>query len=79
MVHREAITHSQLNHPNILAFLGIFHEDFGSPPIMVLPYIENGSASDLIVNSAEPILVPHFMRIVSRSIYIMSKPTSKRK
>ncbi|KAF8303275.1 kinase-like protein, partial [Clavulina sp. PMI_390] len=47
-VHREAITHSQLNHPNILPFLGLYHENHGSPPVIVLPLVESGSLQDLL-------------------------------
>ncbi|KAF8306920.1 kinase-like protein [Clavulina sp. PMI_390] len=52
LVHREAITHSQLNHPNILPFLGIYHEGVKSPPIIVLPFVERGSLQDLIASAS---------------------------
>ncbi|KAF8309232.1 kinase-like protein [Clavulina sp. PMI_390] len=48
LVNREAITHSQLRHPNILPFLGIYRKTPGSPPIVILPYMEGGSLSDLL-------------------------------
>ncbi|KAF8304957.1 kinase-like protein [Clavulina sp. PMI_390] len=52
LVHREAITHSQLDHPNILPFLGIYHEEVDSPPITVLPFMERGSLQDLLAGAA---------------------------
>ncbi|KAF8319723.1 kinase-like protein [Clavulina sp. PMI_390] len=48
LVHREAITHSQLSHPNILPLLGIYQESQKSPPILVLPLVERGSLRDLL-------------------------------
>ncbi|KAF8314692.1 kinase-like protein [Clavulina sp. PMI_390] len=48
LVHREAITHSLLNHPNILKLLGIHNERRG-PPLTVLPFIEQGSLQQLLV------------------------------
>ncbi|KAF8301388.1 kinase-like protein [Clavulina sp. PMI_390] len=51
LVHREAITHSLLNHPNVLPFLGIYYEGVDSPPISILPHIERGSLQDLINGS----------------------------
>lgn len=67
MVHREAITHSQLDHPNILPFLGIFHEEEGSPPLTVLPFMTNGSLSELILDSEEALDASNFSRIVGDS------------
>ncbi|KAF8312101.1 kinase-like protein [Clavulina sp. PMI_390] len=48
-MHREAITHAQLSHPNILPFLGVYHEHVDSPPMMVLPFLERGSLQDLLI------------------------------
>ena len=48
LIHREVITHSQLDHPNIIPLYGVFHENTDAPPIMVLHYAEKGSLSDLI-------------------------------
>ncbi|KAF8297000.1 kinase-like protein [Clavulina sp. PMI_390] len=42
LVHREAITHSQLDHPNILRFLGIYR-DGPSLPLIITPFIKRGS------------------------------------
>ncbi|KAF8318093.1 kinase-like protein [Clavulina sp. PMI_390] len=53
LVRREAITHSQLHHNNILEFLGIFQERSDSPPLTVLPYIERGSLQDLLTSGEE--------------------------
>ncbi|KAF8318136.1 kinase-like protein, partial [Clavulina sp. PMI_390] len=47
-VHREAITHSQLHHPNILPFQGVYHEDSNSPPLTIVPYIDGGSLQGLL-------------------------------
>ncbi|KAF8305975.1 kinase-like protein, partial [Clavulina sp. PMI_390] len=46
LLYQEAITHSQLEHPNILPFLGIYRENEESYPLMVLPYLERGSLED---------------------------------
>ncbi|KAF8293556.1 kinase-like protein, partial [Clavulina sp. PMI_390] len=45
---REAITHSQLQHPNILPFLGIYCETNEAYPLMVLPYLKGGSLEDML-------------------------------
>ncbi|KAF8312069.1 kinase-like protein, partial [Clavulina sp. PMI_390] len=47
---REAITHAQLSHPNILPFLGVFQEHADSPPVMVLPFLERGSLQDILID-----------------------------
>ncbi|KAF8294804.1 kinase-like protein [Clavulina sp. PMI_390] len=51
LIHREAITHSLLTHPNILPFVGIYHEKPESPPITVLPLIERGSLQKILVGT----------------------------
>ncbi|KAF8317421.1 kinase-like protein [Clavulina sp. PMI_390] len=56
LLHREAITHSQLQHPNVLPFWGIYYEDDESYPLMVLPYLERGSLEE-ILNGAEQSLL----------------------
>lgn len=63
LVNREAITHSQLSHPNILPFLGTFYEALGSPPIIVSPFVEEGSLSDAIRDYS--ITSVYFIRVVS--------------
>ncbi|KAF8301391.1 kinase-like protein, partial [Clavulina sp. PMI_390] len=63
LVHREAITHSQLIHPNILPFLGIYHQTAESPPITILPLMERGSLQDTLNGSS--IDTDTFSRIVS--------------
>ncbi|KAF8317398.1 kinase-like protein [Clavulina sp. PMI_390] len=50
LVHREAIIHSQLIHPNILPFLGIYREEDDSNPLMILPFLERGSLQDLLAD-----------------------------
>ncbi|KAF8308332.1 kinase-like protein, partial [Clavulina sp. PMI_390] len=45
---REAITHSQLDHENILRFLGIYHEADDSPPLTIVPHIPGGSLQALL-------------------------------
>ncbi|KAF8285314.1 kinase-like protein [Clavulina sp. PMI_390] len=47
LVHREAITHSQLHHPNVLPFLGVFYETAHSPPVTIVPLVDRGSLQDL--------------------------------
>ncbi|KAF8299933.1 kinase-like protein [Clavulina sp. PMI_390] len=48
LVHREAITHSQLRHPNIIPFLGIYQEALETLPLTTVPYIRRGSLNDSI-------------------------------
>ena len=43
------ITHSQLVHPNIIPLFGVFYENTDAAPMMVLPYAEKGSLSDVKV------------------------------
>jgi serine/threonine protein kinase len=52
LVHREAITHAQLDHPNIIPFLGVYRENTDGPPMTVLPFIERGSLGDVIDEEA---------------------------
>ncbi|KAF8316882.1 kinase-like protein, partial [Clavulina sp. PMI_390] len=42
------ITHSQLRHPNILPFLGVYHETSEAPPIVILPFCDDGSLQYLL-------------------------------
>ncbi|KAF8296969.1 kinase-like protein [Clavulina sp. PMI_390] len=51
-VHREAITHSQLNHSNIIPFLGIYYEGPDTLPLTIVPYMEIGSLQDSIANGS---------------------------
>ncbi|KAF8314691.1 kinase-like protein [Clavulina sp. PMI_390] len=74
LVHREAITHSLLNHPNILPFLGIYHEEIDSPPVTILPLIERGSLQQLL---AGPLVSPMTLQriligITSGVVYLHS-------
>jgi len=62
LVQRETITHSQLDHPNIIPILGVYAENAGTVPMTVLPYVEKGSLVDLI--SREPVKGRNFSRIV---------------
>ncbi|KAF8315116.1 kinase-like protein [Clavulina sp. PMI_390] len=48
LVHREAITHSQLNHNHILPFKGVYHESIDSPPLTIVPYIDGGSLQSVL-------------------------------
>lgn len=68
LIHREAINHSILNHPNILPFIGIFHETDESHPIAVFPFVEKGSLEDLI-RELGPAVGSDFSRIVSRCFH----------
>lgn len=38
--------HSQLSHPNIIRLIGVAREWEGGPPMMVLPFMEQGSLED---------------------------------
>ncbi|KAF8305017.1 kinase-like protein [Clavulina sp. PMI_390] len=51
LVHRQAIIHSRLHHPNIIPFRGIFHEDVNFPPMMILPFMQRGSLEKLLDGS----------------------------
>ncbi|KAF8311132.1 kinase-like protein [Clavulina sp. PMI_390] len=63
LVHREAITHSQLDHSNILRFLGIYHETDVSPPLTIVSYIPGGSLEALLI--PEKLLgAPRFQKIL---------------
>ena len=64
LLHREAITHAQLDHPNIIPFLGVYRENTNEPPMTVLPFIERGSLGDVI--REEAILGVEFVCIVRR-------------
>ncbi|KAF8291758.1 kinase-like protein, partial [Clavulina sp. PMI_390] len=50
LVHREAIVHSQLHHPNILPFLGIYYEGASAHPLVILPFLERGSLEKLLAD-----------------------------
>ncbi|KAF8303373.1 kinase-like protein, partial [Clavulina sp. PMI_390] len=56
---REAINHSILHHPNILPFLGIYHEEDGSPPLTIVPLIDPGSLQKALDG---PLIGPHILR-----------------
>ncbi|KAF8316078.1 kinase-like protein [Clavulina sp. PMI_390] len=50
LARREAIIHSQLCHPNVLPFWGLYQEDEGSVPHSIFPFVERGSLEDLLAN-----------------------------
>jgi len=62
LLHREAITHSLLKHPNIIPFLGVYRASRDEPPAIVLPYAENGSLGKFIANN--PVTSAWFAKIV---------------
>ena len=62
------ITHSLLDHPNIIRFLGVCFEGADSNPMMVLPFIEKGALADLISDESVVIKGVEFVRIVSPNI-----------
>ncbi|KAF8294750.1 kinase-like protein [Clavulina sp. PMI_390] len=66
LVHREAITHRQLQHPNILPFLGIHREDDSSYPLTILPFVERGSLDDMLAGLDRDVLIglPDFVKIL---------------
>ncbi|KAF8308524.1 kinase-like protein [Clavulina sp. PMI_390] len=61
LIHREAITHSLLHHPNVLPFLGIYHEGEGSPPLTIVPLIERGSLQKALEG---PPISPHTLQSI---------------
>ncbi|KAF8317147.1 kinase-like protein, partial [Clavulina sp. PMI_390] len=60
----ESLTHSLLSHPNILPFLGIYYEEIGSPPLMVLPFLERGSLGNFLAFAKPQIDMENLKRIV---------------
>ncbi|KAF8308132.1 kinase-like protein, partial [Clavulina sp. PMI_390] len=48
LVYREAITHAQLSHHNIIPFLGVYQDNSTKYPFTVLPYVRRGSLQDFI-------------------------------
>ncbi|KAF8312400.1 kinase-like protein, partial [Clavulina sp. PMI_390] len=73
---REAITHRQLQHPNILPFLGIYREDDSSYPLTVLPFVERSSLQDMLASlgPGEVIKLPDFLIGCSRGlVYLHSR------
>jgi serine/threonine protein kinase len=63
---REAMTHSLLEHRNIIPLLGVYREGTGEPPLIVLPYIEHGSLEEFMCRGH--ITSFHFTEIVSLAI-----------
>ncbi|KAF8311817.1 kinase-like protein, partial [Clavulina sp. PMI_390] len=73
LVHREAVTHSQLKHKNILGFLGVYQEADNSPPLTIVPFIEGGSLQSLLT-SDHSLSAQRFQRIVScQLIHLLAK------
>ncbi|KAF8318091.1 kinase-like protein [Clavulina sp. PMI_390] len=64
LVRREAITHSQLRHPNILPFRGVYCDPSTERPLTVSPFIERGSLQNLIEEDGE-ISFTMFQHVVS--------------
>jgi serine/threonine protein kinase len=72
-IRREIITHAQLRHPNVIEFLGVFREDEDkdeAAPLIILPFLEKGSAlcylnqlsaKELLTSTSS--IVSHFSRI----------------
>lgn len=48
LLQREIVMHAQLRHTNIIPLLGVFRESESDPPMMILPFMEKGSASDYL-------------------------------
>lgn len=42
-IRREILTHSLLDHPHVIRFLGVVQEKAYGPPLIILPLVENGS------------------------------------
>jgi serine/threonine protein kinase len=70
LIRREAITHSLLEHPNIIPFLGVCREGVTKPPMIVLPYIENGSLEEFM--DRNHVMGFLFTKIVSFSLQSFS-------
>ena len=54
-IRREVIMHAQLDHPNVIPFLGVFKEnDEDEAPMIVLPFTESGSSMDFLSQLENP-------------------------
>jgi len=68
LIHREAITHSLLEHRNIIPFIGVYRGSVDKPPLIVLPYIEYGSLEEFIRdNRIEGTQFTEIVRLVTLS------------
>ncbi|KAF8290844.1 kinase-like protein, partial [Clavulina sp. PMI_390] len=70
------ILHSQLHHPNVLPFLGVYHERDSPLPLIVLPFLEHGSLEKLLANQKPDGLIEQadLVRIVTRGlVYLHSR------
>ncbi|KAF8314490.1 kinase-like protein, partial [Clavulina sp. PMI_390] len=52
----EAITHSQLHHPNVIPFFGVHQDIADSHPLIILPFLEQGSLQAILTKH---LLKPH--------------------
>ncbi|KAF8317401.1 kinase-like protein, partial [Clavulina sp. PMI_390] len=57
------IIHSQLDHPNIIPFLGIFDDPVDLYPLIVLPFFERGSLQQLLDTPASGKIM-HSMELI---------------
>lgn len=64
LLQKEIVTHAQLEHENIIPLLGVYRETDDGPPMMILPYLENGSAPDYLETLSAPNVTVAIIRIV---------------
>jgi serine/threonine protein kinase len=65
LICREIVTHRQLRHQNIIPLLGVFRETDEDSPMMILPFVENGSAVDYLNRAAPDDIYELTWKIVS--------------
>lgn len=58
------MTHSQLRHENIIPLLGVFRDSDDGPPVMILPFMENGPAPDYLDTCLNTDITAATIRIV---------------
>jgi serine/threonine protein kinase len=61
VILREIVIHWHLRHPNILSLSGVFREVDNAPPLMVLPYVPEGTALRSLKSNNTP---ERFLNIV---------------
>lgn len=66
LVKRKILLHAQIRHKNVIPLLGIWRGPEGGPPLMVMPFAENGSALAYLQEDNRD--ASHCAKIVSSSV-----------